>query len=284
MTPTIQPPVWFISGCSTGFGRHLARHTLDLGYPTVVTARNPDQVADIAAGYADLALVLPLDVTVPAQVEAAVAAAQARFGRIDVLVNNAGIGYFGSFEESELPAVRAMFEVNVWGLTALTRAVLPGMRARRAGAIVNFSSIGGLVAIPSLSFYNATKFAVEALSESLAQEVAPLGIRVMLVEPGPFRTDWAGRSAAEAPRTIAGYDPTAGARQAMIRGYSGKQPGDPQRAAAAIVQAVESARPPLRLLLGRMALETARAKFAAVEREFDAWELVTLGADYPHGG
>ena len=284
MTDTTQPPVWFITGCSTGFGRHLARHTLSLGYPTVITARHPDQVADIAAGHPDLALVLPLDVTDPAQVAAAVAAAEARFGRIDVLVNNAGIGYFGSFEESDLAAVRAMFEVNVWGLAGLTRAVLPGMRSRRAGAIVNFSSIGGLVAIPSLSFYDATKFAVEALSESLAQEVAPLGIRVMLVEPGPFRTDWAGRSAGEAPRTIAEYDPTAGARQAMIRGYSGTQPGDPVRAAAAIVQAVESARPPLRLVLGRMALELARAKLAAVGRELDAWEAVTLGADFPPGG
>jgi NAD(P)-dependent dehydrogenase (short-subunit alcohol dehydrogenase family) len=283
MTHTTQPPAWFITGCSTGFGRHLARHTLSLGYPTVVTARNPDQVADIAAGHGDLALVRPLDVTDPAQVEAAVADAETRFGRIDVLVSNAGIGYFGSFEESELAAVRAMFEVNVWGLTVLTRAVLPGMRARRSGAVVNFSSVGGLVAFPALSFYNASKFAVEALSESLSQEVGPLGIHVMLVEPGPFRTDWAGRSAAEAPRTIPEYDATAGARTAMIRGYSGAQPGDPARAAAAIVQAVESARPPLRLVLGRMALETIRAKLAAVGREFDDWEAVTLGADYSYG-
>ena len=283
MTTATEKPVWFITGCSTGFGRELARYTLGLGYPTVVTARNPAQVEEIVAGHADLALVLGLDVTVPAQIEAAVAAAQARFGRIDVLVNNAGVGYFGSFEESDLDAVRSMFEINVWGLTHMTRAVLPGMRGRRRGTVVNLSSVGGLVAFPALSFYNASKFAVEALSESLAQEVAPLGIRVLLVEPGPFRTDWAGRSAAQAQQSIPDYDTTAGARLQMIRGYSGQQPGDPKRAAAAIVRAVEAARPPLRLLLGRMALDTASAKLAALQQEFDDWAAVSVAADYPEG-
>ncbi|WP_295389983.1 oxidoreductase [uncultured Thiodictyon sp.] len=281
MTTAADKPVWFITGCSTGFGRALARHTLSLGYPTVVTARNAAQVADIAADYPDLALVLALDVTVHAQVQAAVDAAQGRFGRIDVLVNNAGVGYFGSLEESDLEAVRAMFEINVWGLTQMTRAVLPGMRQRRSGTVVNLSSVGGLVAFPTLSFYNASKFAVEALSESLAQEVAPLGLKVLLVEPGPFRTDWAGRSAAEAPRTIPDYDATAGARTQMIRGYSGTQPGDPERAAAAIVQAVEADHPPLRLLLGEMALQTATAKLAAMQQEIAGWAAVSRGADYP---
>ena len=281
MTTDTGKPVWFITGCSTGFGRQLAQHTLSLGYPTVVTARNPGQIEDIVAGHEDLALVLRLDVTVPAQIEAAVAAAQARFGRIDVLVNNAGVGYFGSFEESDLDAVRSMLEINVWGLANMTRAVLPGMRQRRSGAVVNISSVGGVVAFPALSFYNASKFAVEALSESLAQEVAPLGIKVLLVEPGPFRTDWAGRSADEAPRTIPDYDATAGARMQMIRGYSGQQPGDPQRAAAAIVQTVESDDPPLRLLLGKMALEAAIAKLAAMKEDFDGWAAVSLAADYP---
>ena len=281
MTTDTGKPVWFITGCSTGFGRQLAQHTLSLGYPTVVTARNPGQIEDIVAGHEDLALVLRLDVTVPEQIEAAVAAAQARFGRIDVLVNNAGVGYFGSFEESDLDAVRSMLEINVWGLANMTRAVLPGMRQRRSGAVVNISSVGGVVAFPALSFYNASKFAVEALSESLAQEVAPLGIKVLLVEPGPFRTDWAGRSADEAPRTIPDYDATAGARMQMIRGYSGPQPGDPQRAAAAIVQTVESDDPPLRLLLGKMALEAATAKLAAMKEDFDGWAAVSLAADYP---
>jgi NAD(P)-dependent dehydrogenase (short-subunit alcohol dehydrogenase family) len=281
MTTAAEKPVWFITGCSTGFGRELARHTLSLGYPTVVTARNPAQVADLVAGHEDQALVLALDVTVPAQIAAAVAAAQARFGRIDVLVNNAGVGYFGSFEESDLEAVRSMFEINVWGLAQMTRAVLPGMRERRSGTLVSLSSVGGLAAFPALSFYNASKFAVEALSESLAQEVAPLGIKVLLVEPGPFRTDWAGRSANDASRTIPDYEPTAGARMQMIRGYSGQQPGDPQRAAAAIVHTVEADHPPLRLLLGKMALATATAKLAAVKQEFDDWSAVSVGADYP---
>jgi len=272
--------VWFITGCSTGFGRELARQTLQHGYPTVVTARNVAQIQDIVTGH-DHALPFPLDVTEPHQIASAVAAAESRFGRIDVLVNNAGIGYFGSLEESDLAEVRRMFEINVWGLTQATRAVLPGMRARRSGVIVNISSIGGLVAFPALSFYNATKFAVEALSESLSKEVAPLGIKVLLVEPGPFRTDWAGRSANEAPETITDYQSTAGARRALIRGYSGNQPGDPVRAAAAIIKAVESPQPPLRLLLGKAALATAYDKLAGMRNEFDMWATLSESADFP---
>jgi NAD(P)-dependent dehydrogenase (short-subunit alcohol dehydrogenase family) len=281
MSSSPNKPVWFITGCSTGFGRELARYTLSRGYPTVVTARNVTQVADIVAGHADIALVLALDVTVPEQITAAVKAAEQRFGRIDVLVNNAGIGYFGSFEESDLAEVRRMFDINVWGLTNMTRAVLPGLRQRRSGTIVNISSIGGLVAFPSVSFYNATKFAVEALSESLSQELAPLGVHVLIVEPGPFRTDWAGRSANEAKQQIDDYHATAGARLDAIRGYSGKQPGDPVRAAVAIVEAVEASDPPLRLLLGKAALAGARNKLVTLKKDFDAWAATTEGADFP---
>ncbi|MGY2266234.1 oxidoreductase [Pseudomonas sp. SDO5561_S422] len=281
MTTSTAKPVWFITGCSTGFGRQLALHTLSLGYPTVVTARNPQQVQDIVAGHEENALVLTLDVTDQAQVEAAVKAAEERFGHIDVLVNNAGVGYFGSFEESDLDDVRNMFEINVWGLSTMTRAALPGMRARRSGSIVNISSVGGVAAFPSLSFYNATKFAVEGLSEALSQEVAPLGIKVLLVEPGPFRTDWAGRSANEAAHGIADYKETAVARANMVRNYSGKQPGDPVRAAIAIVKAVEAEQPPLRLLLGKAALTFARTKVKALSADFDAWAEVTEGADFP---
>ena len=280
MTASI-PPVWFITGCSTGFGRELAKHTLSLGYPTVVTARNTQQVADLVAGHEDHALVLALDVTVPEQIAAAVEAAVARFGRIDVLVNNAGIGYFGSFEESELDAVRRMFEINVWGLAQMTRAVLPVMRKQRSGTIVNISSMGGIVALPAVSFYNATKFSVEALSEGLAQEVVPLGIKMLIVEPGPFRTDWAGRSADEAAQTISDYDATAGARLRTMRGYSGKQPGDPQRAARIIVETVESKDPPLRLLLGKVALNFARNKLEALKKDFEGWAQVSASADFP---
>ena len=168
------------------FGRQLAQQTLSLGYPTVVTARNPAQVEDLVAGNEDKALALQLDVTKPDEVEAAVQAALARFGRIDVLVNNAGIGYFGSVEESELDEVRRMFEINVWGLAAVTRAVLPAMRQQRSGTVVNISSIGGIRGGPAVGFYNATKFAVEGLSEALSLETAPLGIKVLLVEPSGF--------------------------------------------------------------------------------------------------
>jgi NAD(P)-dependent dehydrogenase (short-subunit alcohol dehydrogenase family) len=273
--------VWFITGCSTGFGRELARHTLELGYPTVVTARHKNQIEDIVAGHGDNSLALELDVADPKQVAAAAKTAQEKFGRVDVLVNNAGVGYFGSFEESGLDEARRMFEINFWGLVGMTRAFLPVMRQQRSGVIVNISSIGGLIALPALSFYNATKFAVEAVSESLSQEVAPLGLKVMLVEPGPFRTDWAGRSAQEAAQTIADYHVTAGARRDMIRGYSGKQPGDPARAAAAIVKAVEAPEPPLRLLLGKMALATALGKLETLKKNFEAWAPVAEGADFP---
>jgi short-subunit dehydrogenase len=259
----------------------LALRTLELGYPTVATARNTAQLKDLVAGHEKNSLALQLDVTDPHQVSAAVKAAEDKFGRIDVLVNNAGIGYFGSFEESDLGEVRKMFEINVWGLTQTTRAVLPGFRKQRSGMIVNISSVGGITAFPALSFYNATKFAVEALSESLSKEVAPLGIKVLLVEPGPFRTDWAGRSANEATESIADYHLTAGARRELIRSYSGKQPGDPVRAAAAIVKAVEDPEPPLRLLLGKLALVGAQEKLAAMQKDFEGWAEVTEGADFP---
>jgi NAD(P)-dependent dehydrogenase (short-subunit alcohol dehydrogenase family) len=283
MTTSNAKPVWFITGCSTGFGRELAAHTLKLGYPTVVTARKTEQVQDLVAGFEDHALVLSLDVTKPEQIDAAVKAAHERFGRIDVLVNNAGIGYFGSFEESVLEDVHRMFDINVWGLVNMTRAVLPGLRQQRSGTVVNVSSVGGLVGFPAVGFYNMTKFAVEGASESLAAELKPLGIKVLLVEPGPFRTDWAGRSADQAPITIADYDGTAHARMQTSRGYSGKQPGDPKRAAAAIVKAVEASDPPLRLLLGKLALAGARGKIEALRKDSDAWAAVSEGADYPEG-
>jgi NAD(P)-dependent dehydrogenase (short-subunit alcohol dehydrogenase family) len=281
MTSSTQKPVWFITGCSTGFGRELALHTLSLGYPTVVTARNPQQVEDIVKGHEGNALVLKLDVTDSAQVDAAVKAATERFGQIDVLVNNAGVGYFGAFEESDISEVRQMFEINVWGLTEMTRAVLPGMRERRAGTVVNISSVGGLVAFPSLSFYNASKFAVEALSESLSQEVEPLGIKVLLVEPGPFRTDWAGRSANQASNTIADYQETSGKRTEATRSYSGNQPGDPKRAAVAIVDTVNADNPPLRLLLGKIAVGVAQNKLKTLSTNFDEWAKVSESADFP---
>ncbi len=273
--------VWFITGCSTGFGRELAKYLLENDYRVVVTARNADKVEDLVEINRKNALALNLDVTDKAQIAHTVTKAEEHFGMIDVLVNNAGFGYFGAIEESDEAEVRAMFEANFWGLAEMTRAVLPKMREEKNGTIVNISSIGGLVGFPGVGYYNATKFAVVGFSDALAKEVAPLGIKVMTVEPSGFRTDWAGRSANEATNTIADYAETAGANQSAIRGYSGNQPGDPVRAAKAIVQAVESENPPLNLLLGRAALKNARLKLESLRQDFDAWAEVSEGADFP---
>ncbi len=280
--PAIGPQsVWFITGCSTGFGRELASQILERGGRAVVTARDAARVQDLADKAPDRALALTLDVTRPEQIAGAVEAAEQRFGAVDVLVNNAGYGYMAAIEEGEDHEVRAMFEANVFGLVAMTQAVLPGMRGRGRGHIVNISSQGGLVGFPGVGFYNATKFAVEGLSEALAGELRPLGLGVTIVEPGPFRTDWAGRSLKEPKHAIDAYADTAGARRRGIAGYSGQQPGDPVRAAAAIIKAVESEAPPLHLLLGRQALNLVRGKFAAMQAEIDAWEETTIGADFP---
>ena len=273
--------VWLITGCSTGFGRDLAAAVLERGDRVAVTARDPASVRDVVKGREGQAIALALDVTDRDQAEAAVREAARAFGGIDVLVNNAGIGYFGAIEESEEEQVRRMFEVNVFGLARMIHLVLPGMRARRRGHIVNISSIGGLRAFPGVGYYNATKFAVVGLSEALALETAPLGIKVTIVEPSGFRTDWAGRSANEAPDEIADYAETAGANRRTIRKASGNQPGDPKRAAAAIIAAVDAPVPPLHLLLGKAALKGARWKLDMLREQVDAWEATTVGADFP---
>ena len=277
----MEKKVWLITGCSTGFGRELAKHVLSLGNKAGVAARKTEDIADIVSAYPDTALALKLDVTKHEEIKDAVKQTLEKFGRIDVLVNNAGIGYFGAIEESEDAAVRNMFEINVFGLAKMTQEVLPIMRKQRSGHIVNIASIGGLVGFPAVGFYNATKFAVDGLSESLSKEVAPLGIKVTIVAPSGFRTDWAGRSAANSEVVIDDYKATAGANKDTIRGYSGNQPGDPVRAAAAMVKAVESANPPLRLLLGKAALKGARNKLEVLKKDFDAWEETTVGADFP---
>jgi NAD(P)-dependent dehydrogenase (short-subunit alcohol dehydrogenase family) len=247
----------------------------------VVTARNPEQVLDLVEGREENALALQLDVTNSAQITEAVQQAENKFGRVDVLVNNAGYGYLAAVEEGEDDQVRAMFETNFFGLVALTKAVLPGMRARKSGHIVNISSIGGLVSFGATGYYHATKYAVEGMSESLSIEVAPLGIKVTIVEPGPFRTDWAGRSLLESRTVIEDYESTAGERRRQSRKNSGTQPGDPVRAAEAIIKIVASENPPLRLVLGKPGLGIVRKKLAAVTQELDAWEETTLGADFP---
>jgi len=198
-----------------------------------------------------------------------------------VLVNNAGYGYQASVEEGDDAEIRAMFEANVFGLAAMTRSVLPGMRARRRGHIVNISSVAGFVGFPGSGYYAATKHAVEGLSDALAREVEPLGIKVLCVEPGPFRTDWAGRSLKQTPSRIADYAETAAARMQSTSGISGKQPGDPMRACAAIIKAVEAEDPPRHLVLGAFGVEAVRGKLAGVIEEIDAWKETSLGADFP---
>ena len=247
----------------------------------MVTARQVEPVHDLVAGQETNALALALDVTKPEQIRAAVAAAEGKFGRIDVLVNNAGYGYLAAVEEGEDAQIRQMFETNFFGLVDLTNAVLPGMRARRSGHIVNVSSIGGLMSFASTGYYHATKFAVEGLSESLAIELKPLGIKVTIVEPGPFRTDWAGNSLLESETRIADYDETAGERRKRSRERHGKQQGDPVRGSEAIIQAVLSDNPPLRLLLGKPAFEMANKKLDEMKQEFAAWQETTFSADYP---
>jgi NAD(P)-dependent dehydrogenase (short-subunit alcohol dehydrogenase family) len=274
-------PVWLITGCSTGFGRELAKLVLARGWRAVVTARDPSQVADIAKGHEDRALVMPLDVTRPAQIKDVVAATTQKFGRIDALVNNAGYGYLAAIEEGEDEAVRAMFETNVFGLVDTTKAVLPVMRGQRSGLIVNVSSIGGLTSFAATGYYHGTKYAVEGISESLATEVKPLGIDVLIVEPGPFRTNWAGPSIKQSATQLDAYSATAGDRRKQTAARSGKQDGDPVRGAQAIIDAALSDAPPLRLLLGKMALQLARKKLDFMRNDFDAWESTTLAADFP---
>jgi NAD(P)-dependent dehydrogenase (short-subunit alcohol dehydrogenase family) len=246
-----------------------------------VTARNPATLDEFATDAN--AFVAALDVTLPAQIVDVVRRAEAHFGRIDVLVNNAGYGYLSALEEGEDEEVRAMFETNLFGLANMTKAVLPGMRARRSGHVVNISSMGGLIGFPGIGYYNATKFAVEGLSEALAREAAPLGIKVTIVEPGPFRTDWAGRSLKTPKVAIADYAESAGARRAYVQNYSGTQQGDPVRGSEAIIRAVESPEPPLHLLLGKPAYDMAEAKFKEFRTEMEKWREVSLGADFPAG-
>jgi len=273
--------VWLITGCSTGFGRALAQEVLAKGYHAAVASRNTDDVKDIVDAYPDTALAVRLDVTVPAEVKGSVEATVEHFGQIDVLVNNAGIGYFAAIEESEEEQVRKMFEINVFGLASMTQAVLPVMRKQRSGHILNISSIAGLRSFPGVGFYNATKYAVDGFSEALSKETAPLGIKVTIIAPSGFRTDWAGRSAKDSEIKIDDYETTAGKNAADLRDYSGNQPGDPVRAAKAMIAVTESPEPPLRLLLGAAALKGARLKLEELKTDFDTWAETTEGADFP---
>jgi NAD(P)-dependent dehydrogenase (short-subunit alcohol dehydrogenase family) len=272
---------WLITGASSGFGRLLTEYLLQLGAKVVATARNIDAIEDLATKYPGNVATLSLDVTKEHSIDKAVADAIARVGHIDVLVNNAGYGVTGAIEEATEAEYMPMFETNVFGLINVTKALLPQFRERRSGTIVNFSSIGGLIGAPGWGYYNATKFAVEGLSEALSGELAPLGVNVMVVEPGPFRTQFLGRSGVEAKERIADYQPTAGKTREYFATQSGKQPGDPQRAVEAVVAAVSDPNPPKHLLLGRLALTRFRKRLEDWKTELDRWEPTTVGADFP---
>jgi NAD(P)-dependent dehydrogenase (short-subunit alcohol dehydrogenase family) len=273
-----QSPVWFITGCSTGFGLELAKLAIARGFALVATARD---VARLSTLDGERVLKLALDVTKPDQIAAAVAAAKEKFGRIDVLVNNAGYGYQSSVEEGEDAEIRAQFEANVFGLFALTRAVLPVMRAQRKGHIINVTSVGGLIGFPASGYYSATKHAVEGWSDALKAEVEPLGIAVTCVEPGPFRTDWAGRSLRQTPSRIADYAETAGKRLAQTKGYSGAQPGDPVRAGEAMIALTQEAHPPRHLVLGEFGYNAVTERLKARLAEIEGHRATSLGADFP---
>ena len=272
---------WLVSGCSTGFGREIALAALERGNRVVATARDQARLADICELYPERALALALDVTDPDQIQAVVAQALAHFGGIDVLVNNAGYGYVGAVEEGEDEAVRQLFETNFFGALNLTRAVLPHMRERRSGYIINNSSQAGLMANPGTGYYSASKHALEGLMEALGKEVAPFNIGVTSVEAGAFRTDWAGRSMQRSRVSIADYAEHVGSRLDMIAGMDGKQPGDPVRAAGVIVDIPDMDEPPAQLLLGAGVLQSYREKLGHVLNSLDRWETLTLGVDYP---
>ena len=272
---------WLITGCSTGIGREIARAALEAGHSVAVTARNVDAVADFVDQFGDRALALPLDVTDRDQITSAVGSVEKTFGGIDVLVNNAGYGYMAAVEEGEDAEVRKLFDTNYFGVVDTLKAVLPGMRARRSGHVINISSMTGLVANPPNAYYSSTKFALEALTEALAKEVGPLGIKVTAIEPGAFRTDWAARSMQESSTPIGDYDDNVGARKTLIKQFADHLPGDPRKVAEAVLMVAGLDEPPLRLLLGRDVLAAVREKIADLTASIDHWESVTKNVNFP---
>ena len=272
---------WFITGCSEGgIGAGIARAVLKRGYNAVVTARNTEKVAGIVKDYPETALALALDVTDRAGVTAAVKAAQERFGQIDVLVNNAGYCYRSSVEEADRGGVDRMFETNFFGPVALIQAVLPGMRERRGGAIVNISSIGAVRTGAASGYYAATKAALELMSEGLAAELRPLGIRTMIVEPGAFRTHFYDSSLKGADMTIGDYAETAWKRSPQNAVNQGNQPGDPAKAGDVLIDVLESANPPLRLLLGSDAVKIVRGALENRLQELEQWADTSARTDF----
>jgi NAD(P)-dependent dehydrogenase (short-subunit alcohol dehydrogenase family) len=272
---------WLITGCSSGLGRSLAKAVLERGQSAVVTARNPASIEDIVAPYPDRGLSIGLDVTDPVQIAHAVQQATGRFSGVDVLVNNAAQGYRAAVEEGDPADVEAVFASNFFGPLALTKAVLPGMRARHQGVIVNVSSIAASFAPAGSGYYAATKLALEGISGSLRREVGPLGIAVIVVEPGSLRTEFTGAKLRRSTTTIEDYGETVRRPRQEHDATHGREPGDPERAAQAIITAVEHPDPPSRLILGNDAVRGNRALLDARRAELDAWEAVSVTTDFP---
>jgi NAD(P)-dependent dehydrogenase (short-subunit alcohol dehydrogenase family) len=276
----VAPKVWLITGCSTGFGRALAEAVLQKGGSLLATARKPEQLRALLEDYPKTAKSVRLDVTSPQDIQAAVDAAIATFGRIDVLVNNAGHGLIAALEEVSDVEMHQFFETNFFGSLRLMRSVLPVMRQQGSGHIVNLSSTAGLVGFAGSSLYCGAKFALEGTSEALAKEVKSFGIKVTLIEPGAFRTDFNGRSLAAAEQSIDAYATVSGASLQWFKAMDGQQPGNPAKAAQVIIQAVESPNPPMRLALGSDAMNLIQEKLAWVKTDLDTWQRVTVSTDY----
>jgi NAD(P)-dependent dehydrogenase (short-subunit alcohol dehydrogenase family) len=276
---TGSPKTWFITGASSGFGRAFAEHALSLGDNVVATARAPAKLQALVALAPDRVLAARLDVDQPGDAQAAIDAAVARFGRVDILINNAGYGVVGALEETPDTELRAIMDTNFFGAMAVIRAALPVLRAQRAGAVVNISSLGGQLSYPGFSAYSASKFALEGASEALAQEVAPFGIKVLIVEPGQFRTDLAGAGMRHMP-ILDAYQDTVGPTRAFAHDMHGTQAGDPRKAAAAIVRALEAEKTPLRLQLGADAIDAVRGHAQALLADLTAWEAVGAATAY----
>jgi NAD(P)-dependent dehydrogenase (short-subunit alcohol dehydrogenase family) len=278
-----SPETLFITGVSSGFGRALALAALERGHRVVGTLRDQDARVAFEALKPERAIGVLLDVTETSSVQAAIDRVERDIGPIDVLVNNAGYGHEGIIEESPLDDLRRQFEVNVFGAVAVIKAVLPHMRRRRAGHIVNITSMGGLITMPGLGYYHGSKFALEGISEALGQELRGLGIRVTAVEPGAFRTDWAGRSMVRAERSVPDYDEVFEPVRKRRLENIGRQPGDPAKAAQAILDLLKADAPPAHLLLGSDAIKLVRAKLQSLVAEIDAWEQVSVSTDFEAG-
>jgi NAD(P)-dependent dehydrogenase (short-subunit alcohol dehydrogenase family) len=271
---------WLITGCSTGIGRAIAEHVLAIGDNAAVTARKPEDVADIVAAFPDRAVALALDVADPKQVTAAVAATEARFGGVDVLVNNAGYGYVASIEEGDEAAIKAMYEVNLFGALRMMKAVLPGMRARRSGSIITISSLAGRISNPATGYYSSSKFALEAISEALSREVAELGIRVCSIAPGMFRTDFSGRSLKTGETAVTDYDAGVHARMALVKSVDGKQAGDPAKLAQLVVAVADMENPPRQLIAGPDAYAAITGRMDEIRSAMEQHQPLSVATNF----